>query len=78
MFITILYAVQNFQLMLGYKNTQFSTSTDVSYHDSSYIFTEEKGFQLAFGILDVGNYENDFEEFLEVKVIQNNFVAELD
>ena len=53
MLITITYAAQSLKIMLGYKSTNFSTTTDVSYHDYSYVFTEEKGFHLAYGILDV-------------------------
>ena len=59
--------------MLNYKNTQFSTSTDVSYHDDSYVFNEEKGFQLAFGIIDI-NYD-DPEEYIDVKAYQRNLIT---
>ena len=72
MTITILYAYQNLTLMLGYRSTQFSTSTDINYHDSSYVFNEDKGFQLAFGIVDIEDNLNGFEEYLEIKLYQNN------
>ena len=42
--LTIVYSIQTFQIFLGYKGTQFSTSTNNSFHDSSYIFTQENGF----------------------------------
>ena len=57
------------------ESTQFSTSIDDSYHDSSYVFTEEKGFQLAFGIVDVLNYKDDYREYLDIKVYQYSYKA---
>ena len=59
--------------MLGYRSTQFSSSTNLNFHDSSYVFNEEKGFYLAVGIVDIVDYTNDFEEYFDLKLYQSNF-----
>ena len=70
--LTLVYAIQNLQILLGYKGTSFSTSTNVSYHDSSFIFSEEKGFQMAFAVIDPVNPQQDFdfEEYYQVRAKQ--------
>ena len=54
--------------MINYKGSQFQTSTNDSYHDESYTFTEEDGFQLAFGIPDLNDHTAKFEDYFDVAV----------
>ena len=58
--------------MLNYKGSQFQTSTNDTYHDESFEFTEEKGFQMAFGIVEGLNPEARFEEYFDVAVFTNS------
>ena len=57
--------------MLNYKGSQFQTSTNDTYHDESFQFTEEQGFQLAFGIVDTIDPEARFEDYFDVLVLSN-------
>ena len=59
--------------MLNYKGSQFQTSTNDSYHDSSFVFNEEKGFQMAFGILNPLKPEDKFEEYFQAEVYQYQY-----
>ena len=76
-FLTLVYAIQNLQILLGYKGSTFSTSTNVSYHDSSFIFSEEKGFQMAFAVADPSDPDGkfNFEEYYDVRVRQYTYDA---
>ena len=55
--------------MINFKSSSFQTSTNDSYHDESFVFTEEKGFQLAFGIASGFYPKAPFEDYFNAEVI---------
>ena len=62
--------------MLNYKGSQFQTSTNDTYHDVSFQFTEDQGFQMAFGIADGLNPEARFEDYFDAAVVTNRVNSE--
>ena len=74
MLVTLIWTVQNTITLQQRNGTYFQTSTKNSYNTFEDKFTEDDGFQIAIGILDLSTYDyydhlnRTLEEQVEIRV----------
>ena len=64
-----MFTVQSMLTLVQYRGTQFTTSIETGFYKDDFVFSEENGFQLAFGIVDMSHiegYEGTFNEDLKI------------
>jgi len=74
MMLTLMFALEQLSILHLRDATQLTGTLLKRYHDDTYIFTEQNGFQLAFAVLDFASADGSDvlgrpeEEYMEVLV----------